>query len=469
MARFSITRRLIVSVILTQAVLTVAVVSLATFLSRRQLRKSFDAELRGRAVSIAALVRFSEDATPRLIFDASLVPPPLDHAHPDFYRVFAADGHIIASAPEWPADFAATAGQPNADVRYHGLRYRMVRLNTPVLDQEGPDTTTSATITVLYASSTERLREELWTMAGLTCLGSLLLLGIATFVTVWAVRGGLSPLAQLAASAGQVTSQDWKLNAPPGARATMELAPLTAAMDDMLASLEQAFSAQREFLANAAHELKTPIAILKSTLQLLLQQPRTAEEYRAQVENALDDLARLETLTHSMLRLARAEQAHSAKRTQDLPLVDIAASCEQSAERLHPLADSRSVEIQVRAQDTPHIPADPEDLELIWNNLLENAIRYSPQGSSVSVSISSEKQFTRVEVRDHGPGIEAGELQSIFNRFHRADTSRSRETGGYGLGLAIVKAMVESYGGAIQAESRVGTGTTMSVRLPLSS
>src|SRR5262249_29805467 len=159
----------------------------------------------------------------------------------------------------------------------------------------------------------------------------------------WAVRRGLAPLGQLASSAGNVTAQNWALNAPQDARDTRELVQLTNAMDTMLSTLHQAFASQREFVANAAHELKTPIAVLKSTLQLLLQRSRTAEEYRTQVQAALSDVERLEALTHSMLRLARAEQVQATKSNGNLPNVDLTVSCEQSAVRLHPVADAKGV------------------------------------------------------------------------------------------------------------------------------
>lgn len=470
MAKLSITRRLIVSVILTQAVLTLAVVSLATYLTERQLRDSFDAALHGRVMSIAALVRFSEEDPPRLFFDSRLVPPPLDRKHPDLYEILGADGNVIGRSRNWSGDFHTPSSERRSywNVPYHDDQYRVVRLNNiPVLDREGPETATPQPLTVIYAASTEEIRERVWAVAILTCVGSLALLAISTAVTVWTVRRGLSPLAALVTSAGRVSVNNWKLDAPAQARATKELIPLTDAMDGMLATLQQAFTSQREFLANAAHELKTPITVLKSTLQLLLQQPRSAEEYRAHLEGALDDLARLETLTHSMLRLARAEQSQTTKRGNDLPLVDLTTSCEQSAERLRPVSDSRSVRIDIQSQGVTKLQADPEDLELIWNNLFENAVRYSPKGSAVVVSISSAGQQARVDVRDSGPGMAESDLQNIFNRFHRADVSRSRETGGYGLGLAIVKAMVQAYGGTISAESRVGSGTKMSVCLPI--
>lgn len=342
----------------------------------------------------------------------------------------------------------------------------MIRLNSPVLDSEGPGVKASATITVLYAASTEEIREQVWEVALITSVGSLLLLAIATTITVWAVRKGLSPLASLAGSAGEVTARDWKLHAPEEAEATVELAPLTAAMDRMLATLEHAFTSQREFVTNAAHELKTPIAVLKSTLQLALQKPRTADEYRRELQNALEDAARLESLTHSMLRLARAEQLQGAQRF-DLPVVDLAESCETSAERWRPLAELKSVRIELESRGAPQVKGDPDDLETIWNNLIDNAIRYSPPGGEVRLSITRENGQARIEVRDQGPGIREEDLQNIFGRFHRSDASRSRETGGYGLGLAISKAMVEAHGGSIAAETRPDGGSTFSVKLPI--
>jgi signal transduction histidine kinase len=112
--------------------------------------------------------------------------------------------------------------------------------------------------------------------------------------------------------------------------------------------------------------------------------------------------------------------------------------------------------------------ADPEDLELVWVNLLENAVRYSPEGSSIDLTVSANgSNRAQIVVADHGRGIPKEELTHIFERFHRVDASRTRETGGFGLGLAIAKALIEAYGGTIVAESELGRGTRMIVELPL--
>ena len=284
MPKLSIRRRLIASVFATQLILTVALVALATYFTRGQLRAAFDAGLHGRAMSVAALIRYSEEGNHELIFDRELSPPSLDRHHPDFYQIVDESGHVIGASSNWPGNLPGPSkpGRQYWDVTVDGVHYRTVRLDhLPVLDREGPDTKSNATITVIYAAPTDEFREDLWHAAILTLAGSLLLLAIATLVVAWAIRQGLSPLATLAVSAGKVSASDWNLNLPEDATATEELAPLTRAMETMLATLYRAFSSQQEFLANAAHELKTPVAILKSTLQSMVQVPRTADEYRA--------------------------------------------------------------------------------------------------------------------------------------------------------------------------------------------
>jgi signal transduction histidine kinase len=237
----------------------------------------------------------------------------------------------------------------------------------------------------------------------------------------------------------------------------------------MLERLHHAFDQQREFMGNAAHELKTPVAVLKSTLQSLLQRPRASEEYRAGLEHSLEDLERLEQLLQWMLRLARAEQwAHGALR-RDLQVIDITATCEEAVERTRHLAESRNATVHLSKNGPVLFRADPEDLQLVWINLLENAVRYGPEGGLVEVAVIHENTGpARIVFEDHGAGIAPSDLPHVFERFYRGDPSRTRSTGGFGLGLAIAKALVEAYGGTIAAESAPGKGTRMTVELPTS-
>ncbi len=176
----------------------------------------------------------------------------------------------------------------------------------------------------------------------------------------------------------------------------------------MLARLQRSFDQQREFLGNAAHELKTPVAVLKSTLQSLLQRPRASEEYRAGLEQSLEDLERLEQLLQWMLRLARAEQwAHGALR-RDLQIIDVTATCEEAIERVRHLAESRNATVRLSKNGAVPFRADPEDLQLVWINLLENAVRYGPEGGSVEVTVAGGASSpAQIVFEDHGAGIAA--------------------------------------------------------------
>ena len=322
-------------------------------------------------------------------------------------------------------------------------------------------------LTVTYAAPVEPVMRAVGDVQLYIAIGSLVLLAISGGFSHWALRRSLQPLSALANSAAAISPSKWKLNPPEEARDTLELEPLTHAMTSMLHGLHRAFTQQRDFIANAAHELKTPVAILKSTLQSLLHRPRTSDEYRAGLEEALDDMARLEKLMHSMLRLARAEQWASGNLRRDLAPVDIGMTCQVAMERLQAVAQQHEVKIEFTANGSIRLPADADDLELVWSNLLENAIRFSPAGETVRINVRSNGNRGYVEVADKGPGIPASQLPHIFERFHRGDPSRARDTGGYGLGLAISKALVEAYGGTIELQSSPGEGTRMIVSLPV--
>ena len=470
MAKTSIQRRLIAAILISQLVLAVGLVDVAVFVTRAQLRNAFDIALHGRVMSIAALVRYSEDDPHKLLFESDLVPPPLDKGLPDLYEVYANGHTLIARSPNWPAKQSVPPPRGDrwiASYVVDGLPYRALRLERiPVLDREG-DTPSPDFLTVTYASPVVPVTQAVGDVLFYIAIGSFVLLAISAGISLWALRRSLRPLSALANSAVAVSPSNWNLNPPEQARDTLELEPLTQAMTSMLDGLHRAFTQQREFVANAAHELKTPVAILKSTLQSLLQRPRTSDEYRAGLEDALDDMARLETLMHSMLRLARAEQWAAGNLRRDLAPIDVGTTCQIAMERLQAVAQQRGVKIEFTANGPIRLPADADDLELVWSNLLENAIRFSPAGETVWINVRSSGARGYVEVADKGPGIPAAQLPHIFERFHRGDASRARDTGGYGLGLAISKALVEAYGGTIEPQSRPGEGTRMVVSLPV--
>ena len=290
---------------------------------------------------------------------------------------------------------------------------------------------------------------------------------LASGVAAWGVRRRLAPLRDLAQSASSISASNWSFRPPPEALTVSELAPLTEAIEAVLGRLHDAFRQQRDFTSDAAHELKTSVAIVKSSLQSLLQRPRPVEEYRAGLEGLLEDCGRLEDLLARMLRLARIEQVAENGGARSFATTELTSTCEAAISRMQVLARQRNIALELVNRAAVHLHADPEDLELIWVNLLENAVQYSPEGSKVTVRIDPDAGAgVRVSVEDSGPGIPPEELPYIFERFRRGDPSRARATGGFGLGLAICKALVTALGGRIEAANRPGTGTRVCVQLP---
>jgi signal transduction histidine kinase len=464
---------LIATVVLSQCLLAVGLLATGVYYTHRRLLSTLDAGMHARAQSIAALVRYTEDASGNVYFDNTLLPASFDPSHPDLFAVWTERSGLLTRSANWPAglDIPPAGSSNHWDFAWAGIPYRALRVSqVPVLDREEGAAFRPQTLTIMYAAPMIRLREQVREAGGFIALASVLLLAVTVPLALWGIRRGVLPLQHLATQASAVSAQHWEFRAPPDAHQVEELRPLTESMTTMLGRLQRSFEQQREFVGNAAHELKTPVAVLKSTLQSLLHRPRNSEEYRAGVEHALEDLDRLEQLLQWMLRLAQAEQwAHGALR-RDLQLVDLAATCEEAIERMRNLAQARHTSIHLSSNRPVLLRADPEDLQLVWTNLLENAVRYSPEGGAVEVTVGQNNGGpARVVFEDHGEGISPEDLPHIFDRFYRGDPSRTRATGGFGLGLAIAKALVEAYGGSIHADAAPGQGTRMTVELPVGS
>lgn len=471
MKTFSIKRRLVFGVVVTELFLVAALLILATSIIRRHATQSFDAVLYGRAMSIAALVRFSEGPQEQLEFDKSLLPRTSAVEVPDLYYIESSDGKRLAASPSEAFYRLTLENSGSWDFELHGIPYRAIQLkNLPVLDKEEDDSTSSVTLNVTYAASTRELHISLLRAVSTVLVAGIILLGFSVLFSIWAIKSGLRPLSTLAISAGSISASNWQLDAPSSTLQTIELAPLTRAMKSMLVTLRAAFEQQRDFTANAAHELKTPVAIVKSTLQSLVQQPRSNEMYQTGINDALSDLARLEALLHSLLRLARAEQRAAQGTREKISTVDVIATCESAIVRLAPYARTRTVNVVLAAGEEPlFVCASAEDLEIIWTNLIENAIRHAPAESEVRVTAGRNNGSVRIAVCDSGPGVPAEEGLHIFNRFHRGDRSRSRESGSYGLGLAITKTLVNGYGGTISLAPPGSGGACFIVELPMGS
>lgn len=305
-----------------------------------------------------------------------------------------------------------------------------------------------------------------------------LLFAIGVPFTVLAASAGgwflassaLNPIDRITRAAQQISADDLhqrlNLKVPND-----EVGRLAITFDQMLARLEDAFERQKRFIADASHEMRTPLTILKGDVEVALNRPRTASEYRETLEMINQTADRMNALVEELLLLARADNDQYPLHLQPLDLSEVLTDL---VAKLQTRANNKNVELCL---DTPlNLPmaGDRDKLTRLFINLVDNAIKYSPAGASVRVTAAVRADYACVMVADTGSGIPAEHLPHLFERFYRVDKARSRqrtngddEGTGVGLGLSIVQWLVKIHGGRIEVDSQTGRGTTFTVRLPL--
>ncbi|MGA8938791.1 MAG: HAMP domain-containing sensor histidine kinase [Acidobacteriaceae bacterium] len=281
---------------------------------------------------------------------------------------------------------------------------------------------------------------------------------------VWLIRKLLSPVHALAHAAEEITSSHWHFNAPPASSQFVELLPLEAAIERTIARLQASFEQQKRFTSDAAHELKTDLAIVKSSLQLLTMKTRSIDEHQRGLMAALDDLTRLERTVHKMLTLARAERQED-RAIQTCRIDEVLQTIVQQTASL---ADLRSISISTASVTPATVPLDSEEAALLLSNIVLNALQHSPEHARVEVASQIKQQKMHLFIRDYGEGINESDGPLIFEPFYRGDRSRSRKTGGTGLGLSICKAICDRVGGTIAIANHTEGGALVTVILPIS-
>ena len=459
----SITHRLVVVLLLSEFLLTVTVTAINLGYERSQRYKSFDVMLRGRADSVLAAVEVDEDSE-TLVLNGKAVEVPAG----DRYEVVLDSGATLGHSANWTALPKELWARPDGIQKFHldGMRYRRAMAHGfRTLDPDnGPKETLG--VSVFYASATTPVTEALLHGAEFLVLANLLVLAVSGVFAAALVRRGIEPLQELAVAASGITSTSWRFAAPESAKSVRELRGLSDALEMTLQGLERSFVQQQTFIHDAAHELKTAVTIIKSSLQLLIYRPRTTTEYQSGIEACLTDCGRMEELVYKMLTLAQLEQQATQGRLREVTVRDRLEALQQVIEQLRPVADLRSVEIVERLAPTLVTQVSTEEWSTLAMNLILNAIQHSPTGSAVEVTTESTEDAVVLRVRDAGDGIAPESIPLVFDRFYRGDASRARTTGGTGLGLAICKAIVEFNGGEISVASELGVGTTVAVRFP---
>jgi signal transduction histidine kinase len=429
-------------------------------------RRAFDVMLRGRADSLLGAVQDAEDPEDNVTVDPTELVLPAQ----DVYEVLSPSGRVLGHSPASSADLLAALSSSRApgtfNFRVGREHYRALRFDgVRVIDRDDKGGVRRP-VTVLYAAPTRGLWHEAVEAVRFYVLASALLLAVTGIALVWFLRRRLSPLQELAAIAGRVSARSWEFVPPAAVLRTTELAPIALSMEELLKGLQLAFERQRQLTGDAAHELKTSIAVLKSSLQLLSMSPRTTQQYEAGLEGLLLDSQRMEELVSRMLTLARLEEAP----VEESESCELQSVVREVAERMRPLAELKQVVLDVSAAETLVVAMPADDADLLCSSLLVNALQHSSPNGRVSVLVrhcDGVDGVAELRVADRGDGIPESALPHVFERFFRADRSRSRASGGAGLGLSICKAIAERSNGTIHIQSAVGTGTEVTVTLPV--
>lgn len=271
------------------------------------------------------------------------------------------------------------------------------------------------------------------------------------------------PIITLTGVIRQMSKGDFAARVPE--KGSGELKHLASAFNSMSERLETLDQSRNEFVSNASHELKTPLATMKIMIESLIYQPDMPSELRTEfLSDVNDEINRLSAIVSDLLTLVQVD-AHTMKLRREK--LSLAALVKETVHRLEPIAQKRAQTIGVQLLDSGDMYADKSKLRQVIYNLLDNAVKYTQEGGQIVLSVQRNGRDAVLTVSDDGPGIKEEYLPYIFDRFYRVDKARSRDSGGTGLGLSIVRQIVTLHGGTIRVESEEGKGARFIVELPL--
>ena len=315
--------------------------------------------------------------------------------------------------------------------------------------------------------SLDQFREMVGLLMWMMFLGSPLLLLLASAAGYWMSSRALRPVDQLATTARNISAQNLTQRLPSRGTAD-ELDRLSDTLNGMLTRLNSAFAKITQFTADASHELRTPVAIIRTTAEITCAKTRTVEEHEKAWDVILTQATRMSQLIDDLLMLVRAD---SGSQSFSRERIDLAAILRETCDEMQLIAEASGLQLITRISQECPMVGDPDGIRRVFLILLDNAIKYTHPTGRVAVDLelhgSAKGGTAVVKVSDTGVGISEEDLPHIFERFYRAAKDRSRKTGGTGLGLTIARYLAERHGGRIQVESEPGAGSTFCLFFPI--
>jgi heavy metal sensor kinase len=429
------------------------------------LDRALSDELIERATGLRGYMRF-EDGKPGFNFDeADPEEVSFVRTATRFFQVYeVTSGMLLAQSPEVEAlgvqysldDVTHFAEEPPSFIDLHTDQGKLRFRNEVIVDAYG------GTYLLLVGTSVQPMEDTL--NAFLRSLVWLIPTGVllAAILSWWMAGKALQPVAELAEAAREIAVSHLDRRLP--VRGTDdELDHLAREFNETLARLEKAVEEMKQFTASISHELRTPLAVLRGEAEVALMEANSNEQYRRVLGSQLEEFEKLTRMINQLLTLARAESGEVEIAHES---VDLSAMTQSLAEQLQPVAASKNVSLTWNCEHEVRVTGDASWIERIVLNLVDNAIKFTPSGGHVKVLVSRDTKNAVLEVHDDGTGVPPEALPHIFERFYRADPSRSNQVDGAGLGLSLVKWAIDQHQGSVQVDSAPGHGTRVTVQFP---
>lgn len=426
------------------------------------LHRDFQRQLQSDLARAINLVRMTGDAA-TLRVDGPLTAGSYDVSGTGgtYVRLLSQEGNALQRSANF-SDDAFVPRIPSEDKQATvGHTWKGVPARTVYTPLRGANDVPVAWLEVTRLESA--LHNELHRLEWLLAIGVLLGAAVAFGAGYLIARRALRPVVRITEASRRIQAEDLDRRVPADFGVRDELTDLAETLNALLDRLSASFKRERRFRADAAHEMFTPLSAIQSEIDVTLRKDRSAAEYEGALDAVRVHAKRLNAIVDGLLELSRAEALDSSR----VPPTDASAIVSQVVDRNRRRAEDRHVTIRKSVEDSLLVRIEPGDLQSIVSNLLDNAIKYTPDGGIVTVELAGDANEVRFKVTDTGAGFTSAERRHLFDRFFRTNGATKSSAEGSGLGLSIVKAITEAYGGRVDAQSEgEGQGSTFTLTIP---
>ena len=449
--------RLTLWYVLAFSIILVFYAGLSISLVYMNFRNNLDEQLEQDYEIVENLLEIKQDGTVEIDSDDD------PYFYEKWFQIFSSDWKVLYESRPFSSKSLPALSKKEESVK--GFLFQSLKLKNDIRVRilSGKVNIEGKWLYIRLIRSEEELWNELNDFVKLMLIALPIAILIAGFGGYFLTKKFFSPIDEMTSKARKIGEENLKERIPV-INPDDELGSLAKAFNEMLERIERSFERLKQFTSDAAHELRTPLTAIRSIGEVGLQDYKDTKRYREIIGSMLEENRRLTHLVDNLLFLSRADSKTLDEHLSNVKLKSLVA---ETVEFIHVLAEEKNQTIQIKAEKEITVNADAALLKQALLNLLDNAIKYSPEGSKIIVKIDlDESNSPYIEVLDNGPGILEEHLDKIFERFYRVDKGRSREMGGSGLGLAIASWAVATQGGKLTVESSVGKGSSFRITFP---